>query len=183
MNSIHRPISNAAAGFVSHRREIGPVGTASRVVGGLIAIALPIALSGIGWWDVAAALVALPLIATVAAALVIAGYERLAPDALARSIQTICSGPTCVLAAIVVGAGIGLTFVTPVDGGVAIWSFLGVSMLVAALRGYAGCELLAIPNAITGRRHRIGCLIYTPIDAAEARRRSSRAGGPLQAQS
>lgn len=154
-------------------REIGPIGTASRAVGGLIAIAVPIALSGIGWWDVVAALVALPLITLAVSALVTAGYERYAPESLARR-HAICSGPACVLVAGVVGVAIALTVATPVSE-VAIWSFFGVSMLVAALRGYAGCEVLAIPNAITGRRDRIGCLLYSPIDAAEARPKRTRA--------
>ncbi|HZB30325.1 MAG TPA: hypothetical protein VE465_09180 [Streptosporangiaceae bacterium] len=154
-------------------REIGPIGAASRAVGGLIAIAVPIALSGIGWWDVAAALVALPLITLAVSALVTAGYERYAPESLARR-HSICSGPGCVLVAGVVAVAIALAVATPVSE-VAIWSFFGVSMLVAALRGYAGCEVLAIPNAITGRRDRIGCVLYTPIDAAEARGKRSRA--------
>src|ERR687898_553568 len=91
-------------------REIGPIGTASRAVGGLIAIVLTIA--------------------------------------------------------------------TPVSD-VALLSFVGVSMLVAALRGYAGCEVLAIPNAITGRRDQIGCVLYTPIDAAEAKGKAGRPGQPV----
>lgn len=160
-------------------REIGPIGTASRVVGGLIAIAVPIALSGIGWWDVGAALVALPVITLAVSALVTAGYERYAPESLARR-HSVCSGPACVLVAAVVGVAIALTIATPVDE-VAIWSFFGASMLVAALRGYAGCEVLAIPNSITGRRDQIGCVLYTPIDAAEARSKAGRPGRPLQA--
>jgi hypothetical protein len=162
-------------------REIGPIGTASRAVGGLIAIAVPIALSGIGWWDVAAALVALPLITMAVSGLVTAGYERYAPEALARR-HLICSGPACVLVAAVIGVAIALAITTPVSQ-VAIWSFLGASMLVAALRGYAGCEVLAIPNAITGRRDQIGCVLYTPIDAAEARSKRSQPGQPVQARS
>src|ERR671914_2260786 len=160
-------------------RDIGPIGTASRAVGGLIAIAVPIALSGIGLWDAAAALVALPLITLAVSALVTAGYKRYAPESLARR-HSICSGPGCVLVASVVAVAIALAVATPVSE-VAIWSFFGVSMLVAALRGYAGCEVLAIPNAITGRRDRIGCVLFTPIDAAEARTKASRPGRPAQA--
>lgn len=144
----------------------------------MIAIALPIALSGIGWWDVAAALVALPSITLALSALVTAGYQRFAPESLARR-HSICSGPACVLVAGVVAVGIALAIATPV-GEVALWSFFGVSMLVAALRGYAGCEVLAVPNAVTGRRDQIGCVLYTPIDRAEARSRASRPGQPVQ---
>lgn len=169
LRSVHR----------GHGRDIGPIGTVSRAVGGLIAIALPIALSGIGWWDLGAALIALPLITMALSALATAGYKRFAPESLARR-HSICSGPACVLVAGVVGVAIALSIATPVDE-VAIWSFFGVSMLVAALRGYAGCEVLAIPNAITGRRDQIGCVLFTPIDAAEARSKAGRPGQPVQA--
>ena len=176
MRDTTRPLRSVTGG---RAREIGPIGAASRVVGGLIAIAVPIALSGIGWWDVAAALIALPVITLALSALVTAGYRRYAPASLARR-HSICSGPGCVLVAAVIGVAIALTIATPVNE-VAIWSFFGVSMLVAALRGYAGCEVLAIPNAITGRRDQIGCVLYTPIDVAEARRKTSRPGQPAQA--
>ena len=177
---MHRNDSLLGAVTGARTREIGPIGTASRTVGGLIAITAPIALSGIGLWDVAAALIALPLITLALSALVTAGYERYAPESLARR-HSICSGPACVLVGAVVAVAIGLSIVTPVSE-VAIWSFFGASMLIAALRGYAGCEVLAIPNTITGRRDRIGCVLYTPIDVAEARSKAGRPGRPAQAQ-
>jgi hypothetical protein len=155
------------------KREIGPIGTAARVVGGLIAIGLPIALSGFGWWEAAAALLALPLLAMGAATLVTSTYRRLAPDALARR-HAICSGPACWLIVIVVGVAFAIDLLTPVNGEVALWVWLGGSMLVAAARGYGGCEVLAVPNLLTGRRDQIGCILYTPIDRAEARRQARR---------
>ncbi|MGH2740874.1 MAG: hypothetical protein ACRDN8_00010 [Thermoleophilaceae bacterium] len=157
----------------SQRREIGPIGTASRLAGGLLMIAVPVALGGIGWWDVAATLLAIPLIATAAAALVTVGFQRFAPESLGRS-HAICSGPGCALLFGVIGIASALTFVTPANEA-SIWVFFGASMLVAGARGYAGCEVLAFPNAITGRRDRIGCLLYTPIDSAETRHQAARA--------
>ncbi len=47
--------------------------------------------------------------------------------------------------------------------------FYGASMLVAALRGYAGCEVLAISNWILGRDDQVGCLVLGPLDHAERR--------------
>lgn len=155
------------------RREIGPIGTAARVVGGLIAIGLPIALGGFGRWDAAAALVALPLVATGAAAFVTSAYRRLAAEALARR-DAICSGAACWLVAIAIGAAVGVEILTPASGEVALWVWLGGSMLVAAARGFGGCEVLAIPNLITGRRYQIGCILDTPIDRVEARRAGRR---------
>src|SRR5918999_5985940 len=62
-------------------RQIGPVGTAARVAGGLAAVVVPITLGGITWWDVGAALVALPLTAIVAAAVVSAAGGARSPGA------------------------------------------------------------------------------------------------------
>lgn len=171
MSGTAASLCNAAIALVGDRREIGPIGTASRVAGGLIAIAVPIALGGFGWWDAAAAFVALPLLATASVALVTATYERLDPRALTRR-NAICSGPACWLVGLVVAIYVGLTLLTPLNGGVAFWVWIGTSMLVAAARGYGGCEVLAIPNLITGHRDQIGCILYTPIDRAEARRAS-----------
>jgi Family of unknown function (DUF6410) len=162
------------------RRDIGPIGTATRVGGGLIAIALPVALQGIGWWDLFVALVVLPLIATSASALVTAAYERFAPAALARR-HAICSGPGCSLILVILAIYVGITFLTPLNGDVAFWIWIGASLLLAAARGYGGCEVLAIPNLIMGRRDRIGCMIYTPIDMAEMGRRLGREGPTARA--
>lgn len=49
----------------------------------------------------------------------------------------------------------------------AMWFYLGVSLLVAAIRGYAGCEVLAISNWVTGRDDQVGCIVLSPIDALE----------------
>jgi hypothetical protein len=64
-----------------HRRAIGPVGSAARVAGGLAAIVLSIVVSGVTWWDVGIALVALPVTAIIAAAAVTASYRRYATGA------------------------------------------------------------------------------------------------------
>jgi hypothetical protein len=160
-------------------RAIGPIGTGSRIVGGLVAIALPIALAGFGWWDAAVALLALPVVATAVAALVVAAYRRLAPGALTQP-AAICSGPTCWVVAGVVAAYVGITFITPVNGGTAFWVWIGASLLIAAARGYGGCEVLAMPNLITGRGDQIGCLVYSPIDRAEARRHEGSATASTQ---
>ncbi|MGH2840386.1 MAG: DUF6410 domain-containing protein [Solirubrobacteraceae bacterium] len=137
---------------MSGNRDIGRIGTLARGVGGAALIALAVALYGIAWWDVAGALIACPLIAAGVAAV----------------IRPVGAASAFAVLAIVIGLATALTFVTPVDQA-AIWLFFGVSMLVAALRGYGGCEVLAIPNLLTGRRSALHCVIYTPIDAAEAR--------------
>ena len=49
----------------------------------------------------------------------------------------------------------------------AVLIFYGVSMLIAAIRGYAGCESLAISNWLLKRDDQLGCLLFSPIDFAE----------------
>lgn len=49
--------------------------------------------------------------------------------------------------------------------------FYGASMLVAAVRGTAGCEVLAVSNWLLHRDDQIGCALFWPIDHTEASRR------------
>lgn len=49
----------------------------------------------------------------------------------------------------------------------AVLIFYGLSMILAALRGYSGCESLAISNWLFKRDDQIGCLLFSPIDNAE----------------
>jgi hypothetical protein len=48
--------------------------------------------------------------------------------------------------------------------------FIGGSLLLAALRGSAGCEFLALSNWILRRNDRLACAILTPLDALDQRR-------------
>jgi hypothetical protein len=148
-------------------REIGPIGTVGRVVAGALALGIPIALEGIGWWD-APALIAAPLVATAAARLIALLFDHIAPDALS-SHHAICSPAGCVLIGVLFAGASAVGAASPAHGDVVVWGFLGASMLLAAARGDGGCEVLAFPNAISGRRDRIGCILFTPIDTAEAR--------------
>jgi hypothetical protein len=47
--------------------------------------------------------------------------------------------------------------------------FYGTAMLVAALREYASCEVLAVSNWLLRRDDQVGCLLFEPIDRAERR--------------
>ncbi len=55
----------------------------------------------------------------------------------------------------------------------AAFVFYGASMLLAAARGYAGCEVLAISNWILRRDDQVGCLVLSPIDGYERRLKST----------
>jgi hypothetical protein len=155
-------------------REIGPIGTVSRIVAGILAITVPVALEGTTWWDLAG-VIAAGLVAAAAARLITTVFERGAPAALERR-HAICSPAGCALIGVLYAATFALGSATPAHGDVAFWGFLGASMLLAAIRGDAGCEVLTVPNAITGRDDRIGCILFTPIDAAETRRRNVSRG-------
>ena len=45
--------------------------------------------------------------------------------------------------------------------------FVGSSLLLAALRGDAGCEFLALSNWLLRRTDQMACAIFTPIDSLE----------------
>jgi hypothetical protein len=149
-------------------RQIEPAGTASRILGGAVAIALPIALAGFSWSEALIALAALPVIAAIAAALIAASLRQLAPRALEHR-HAICSAPGCALIAVMVIANDGLVALIGANGNVTLCGWLGASMLLAALRGCGGCEVLAAWNLITGRGDQVGCILHTQIDRAEAK--------------
>jgi hypothetical protein len=46
--------------------------------------------------------------------------------------------------------------------------FYGASMLLAAARGYAGCEVLAVSNWMLRRDDQVGCAVFAPVDHLEA---------------
>lgn len=82
---------------------------------------------------------------------------------------TAAHAPRLILVAVlgpVLGFATLLTFVSPVNRP-AIVVFLGASMLLAAARGEAGCEVLAFPNLLLGRRSAVWCPLYAPFDAAD----------------
>jgi hypothetical protein len=61
----------------------------------------------------------------------------------------------------------------PVFGGgkgqLAAVTFLGISLVVAGIRGIAGCELMAIPDLFLRKDVELGCLIFSPLDRLERR--------------
>jgi hypothetical protein len=90
----------------------------------------------LAWWDLAAGLVAVPLVSLLAYLAVRAGYERWVAGGLAAQ-SGACWGAACWMFALVFAAFIPLAALTPVSG-VAIWIWIGASLLLAAARGYGG---------------------------------------------
>ena len=52
----------------------------------------------------------------------------------------------------------------------AAFLFYGASMLLAAVRGYAGCEVLAVSNWVLRLDDQVGCMVLSPIDHLERSR-------------
>ncbi|MCE7994918.1 MAG: hypothetical protein HEP71_23275 [Roseivirga sp.] len=46
-------------------------------------------------------------------------------------------------------------------------TFLSISLLLAAIRGDSGCEVMTIPAVFTGRHTHLACLLFSPIDWCE----------------
>ncbi len=132
-------------------RDLGKWGTIARVLlgAGFVVAAFSI---GVKWHDAAIGLVAFP----VAVMLVIAFRGRSA--APLRLFGSSGHGLNCVIAI----AAFVLLLVPAL-------LFYGASMLLAAVRGYGGCELFAASNWLLERDDQIACPVFTPIDAAETR--------------
>jgi hypothetical protein len=47
--------------------------------------------------------------------------------------------------------------------------YYGASMWLAAARGYAGCEVLAVSNWLLRRDDQVGCAVFWPVDRLEHR--------------
>ncbi|HEX5403774.1 MAG TPA: hypothetical protein VFX16_15915 [Pseudonocardiaceae bacterium] len=153
------------------RRRIGSVGTMARVVVGLGLLVYVAVYEQAGWRLVLTSwllgLVGLP-------ALAVAVQWWRARRAPARLDMT---GPT----GYAITVGLGLVLFLPqwfVPGTFVLWTagviFFGASMLLAAGRGYAGCEVLAVSNWLLRRDDQVGCMVFTPVDQWEHHRREAR---------
>ena len=45
--------------------------------------------------------------------------------------------------------------------------FIGVSLLVTAIRADGGCEVMTLPGMLMGRRTHLVCLVFSPLDWIE----------------
>ena len=53
------------------------------------------------------------------------------------------------------------------EGGTGAITYIGVSLLIDALRADAGCEVMALPGLIFGNRTHLACIVFSPIDVLE----------------
>ena len=150
------------------RRRIGPLGTVARVA----VAALFLAPAAAGRFDPEDFLVGL----VVFPAILLAWQWWRSGRTPARLDAT---GPIGFAVNAAVFASLYFTplyapVLTPTSDGVLI--FYGGSMLLAAVRGYAGCEVLAISNVLLTRADQVGCLLFSPLDAVERRLRGAADG-------
>ncbi len=140
-------------------RTIGPGGMLARVVvaAGLWWLAFD-DRRGLTWFVALLGLVVFPGVLLLAQG----PRSRFSPAPL----RATGPGGHAVNAAIIAGL---LVLPFPPDVADATALFYGASMLVAAWRGYAGCEVLAISNWLLRRDDQVGCPLFWPLDALEAR--------------
>ena len=157
----------ASASGSTSGRSIGRTGTVARIVAGLAFLELGILglppLHLLAWWQILIGFIGLPAPATL---------MQLARSALTRERLRQTGGAATMINCIVLT---GLLIIPRTRG--ITFIFLGEAMLLAALRGYGGCETLAFSNWLLRRDDQIGCILFTPIDHLEiqmGRERRSR---------
>jgi hypothetical protein len=147
------------------RREIGPLGTAARLLVGLLLVGLivygQLATSG----HLAPVTWVLGLLGLPALVLVWHVWRiRRNPAPFSDT------GPLSFVLSLALPLAFYLTgWYVP-----ALWFtsdatliFVGGSLLLAALRGSSGCEFLALCNWLLRRHDQLACAVFTPIDSLE----------------
>jgi hypothetical protein len=163
---------------VGTQRQIGRIGTTARIVLGSVLLAFGMLGGKVilshgrpqlewDWAALALGLVAFP------ALLLVLQWIRMTRNR-SRLEQT---GPLpttlniLVFALLVSTASVpGIAFI-----GFAAFVFYGASMLLAASRGYGGCEVLAVSNWVLRRDDQVGCLVLSPLDNLEKQRQQASA--------
>ena len=143
------------------RRSIGPLGTVARVVVGALLVGSVTEghlSDDFHPWPWILGLVGFPL--------VVLAWQWWRASRHPR--RLVATGPVAHLVNIAVFAAL---YLTPVTSDAALL-FYGTSMLIAAARGDAGCEVLAVSNWVLRRDDQIGCMVFGPIDTAEHARAS-----------
>ena len=138
-------------------RAIGPIGSLARLllgVGLIVATVTRRAGDGAQLTDVLLGLVVVPAI--------LLGWQ------FARRLWTTSTLDATGTIGFVLNAAIASALFATANTREPAMLFYGVSMLlIAAGRGYAGCEVLAISNWILRRDDQVGCVVFSPVDAIE----------------
>lgn len=135
------------------RGSIGPAGRLARAGVGLALVALALFWRDPDWQDVLLGLVIAPALVLGA----MAWRARRSPEPLRAT------GPAGHAANVAIAIAL---FVQPATAGAA-FLFYGASMLLAAARRNAACEVTAFSNALLGRDDQVGCTLFAPVDLVE----------------
>jgi hypothetical protein len=149
-----------------HRRRVGSAGTIARVTLGGVLVGSVVwghVRSGADPWAWLIGLGALP-------ALTVVGQRWRVRNNPTRLVWL--TGPLGHVATL--GVFMALYLTTWYAPAISVLSdaaliFYGTTMLVAAGRGYGGCEVLAISNWVLNRDDQVGCVLFAVIDRAERR--------------
>ncbi|CAN5808360.1 hypothetical protein BH20ACT4_BH20ACT4_00300 [soil metagenome] len=156
------------------RRRIGPWGTAARTLVGVgLMASVVVGHATAGWRPVPW------LLAVVVFPAMVLGVHWVRVCRGGRRVEA--NGPVGHGVNIAVFLALYLTtwYAPPLEAtSDAALIFYGASMLLAAARGYAGCEVLAVSNWVLGRDDQVGCALFAPADHLEAVARHS----PMEAE-
>ena len=101
---------------------------------------------------------------TIAAAVAVVGFYALVHYLLSTFVPHLNRWLGAVLAVAPVAA---LFFFGPSWARVASLLFIGVSLVLIAVLGDPGCEVMAIPGLFSGKRTHLACILFTPLDWVE----------------
>lgn len=141
--------------MTERKRTIGPFGTLARVTVGSGLLLLAWLYFDAQWRDVVLGFAVLP-----AAVLLFMWLWLRYTSAPLRATGPLGHWVNCGIAAVLV--------LNPFTADAAAL-FYGASMLLAAVRGYAGCEILAISNTLLQRNDEVACPLFAPVDEIETR--------------
>jgi hypothetical protein len=155
-----------------NRRQIGPAGTAARIglgfgllvfgaLGGRIVLIQGRPQLEWDWAALALGLVGFPAVLLV--------LQLIRMNRNSSRLEETGPLPTT-LNILVFAVLVGIASVPAIAFiGFAAFVFYGASMLLAAARGYGGCEVLAASNWLLRRDDQVGCLVLSPLDNLEKR--------------
>jgi hypothetical protein len=149
----------------TRQRQIGPVGTSARIVVGALLLGSVVQGHLARGFHLSAWVLGL-----VGFPALLVGLQWLRARRTPRRLEA--TGP--VGHAVNLGVFLALYLSEPTSDAALI--FYGASMWLAALRGYAGCEVLAASNWLLHRDDQVGCALFWPVDQQEHHRTSQRPG-------
>ncbi len=172
-----RDVERSGSTGSPRRRQIGAIGTTARVAlgilllcGGLLGNRIYVIngeiRTGFAPLPVAVGLVAFPV--------AVLSWQLLRTRVTPNPIQATGPGSTTINIVAFVALVLTPLYAPPLSfTSDAALVFYGASMLLAAVRGYSGCELLALSNWILRRNDQLGCLVLSPVDNFERRLKSA----------